>query len=126
MVVPQAKAIGEAGSRYAHEGLKMEHVYSYMFHVLNEYAKLLTYKPKVPANATELCSELMVCPADGNWRKFMEETWEKSPSQSPPCTLPSPYEPRELKDLADAKMKAIKEVEAWEDEYWGRTDHKNL
>ncbi|GAB2224155.1 hypothetical protein Droror1_Dr00004903 [Drosera rotundifolia] len=32
----QAQAIGEAGSRFIHEDLKMEYVYDYMFHLLNE------------------------------------------------------------------------------------------
>ncbi|KAH6812107.1 O-glucosyltransferase rumi-like protein [Perilla frutescens var. frutescens] len=116
----KAKAIGEAGSRFIYESLKMEHVYSYMFHLLNEYAKLFKYKPEIPANATELCSEMMACPADGNWRKFMEESLEKSPSDSLPCKMPPPFEPRELEAFADEKMEAFKEVEAWEDEYWGR------
>ncbi|KAK4411372.1 hypothetical protein Sango_0210200 [Sesamum angolense] len=121
----KAKAIGEAGSRFIHEDLKMEYVYDYIFHLLNEYAKLLKYKPAVPPNAVELCSESMACPADGNWRKFMEESLEKSPSDSAPCTMPPPYQPQELKAFIDGKLKATKEVEAWENEYWDKQNKKH-
>ncbi|KAL0425978.1 UNVERIFIED_CONTAM: hypothetical protein Sradi_1132600 [Sesamum radiatum] len=121
----KAKAIGEAGSRFIHEDLKMEYVYDYIFHLLNEYAKLLKYKPAVPPNAVELCSESMACPADGNWRKFMEESLEKSPSESAPCTMPPPYQPQELKAFIDGKLKATKEVEAWENEYWDKQNKKH-
>ncbi|XP_075479309.1 uncharacterized protein LOC142520190 [Primulina tabacum] len=116
----KAKAIGEAGSRFIQEDLKMENVYDYMFHLLNEYAKLLKYKPTIPLNAKELCSESMACSADGNWRKFMEESLEKSPSDLSPCTMPPPYEPQELKAFIDEKDKATREVEAWENEYWNK------
>ncbi|XP_057805626.1 uncharacterized protein LOC131020671 [Salvia miltiorrhiza] len=121
-----AKEIGEAGSRFAHEALEMENVYGYMFHLLNEYAKLFKYKPKIPPNATELCSELLACPADGKWREFMEETMENSPSDSPPCKMPPPFEPRDLGAFAVAKMEAVNEVEAWEDEYWRKQDYKHM
>ncbi|KAL1546417.1 O-glucosyltransferase rumi [Salvia divinorum] len=119
----EAKEIGEAGSHFAHEALKMENVYDYMFHLLNEYAKLFKYKPKIPPSATELCSELLACPAHGKLREFMEETIEKSPSDMPPCKMPPPFKPRELGDFARAKMEAMNEVEAWEDEY-GRKQYK--
>lgn len=116
----KAKAIGKAGSRFVHEDLKMENVYDYMFHLLNEYAKLLKYKPTVPPNAKELCSESMACSADGNWRKFMVESLEKSPSNLSPCTMPPPYEPQEFKAFIDEKDKATRQVEAWENEYWNK------
>ncbi|KAL6499289.1 hypothetical protein OROHE_025952 [Orobanche hederae] len=127
----KAKAIGEAGSRYIHEDMKMEYVYDYMFHLLNEYAKLLKYEPTVPPNATEICPESMACPADGIWRKFMEESLEKSPSDSVPCRMPPPYDPQELKTFIAEKVKASKKVEAWENRYWDKqktisTDKKHL
>ncbi|KAL0464778.1 UNVERIFIED_CONTAM: hypothetical protein Slati_0365400 [Sesamum latifolium] len=121
----KAKAIGEAGSRFIHEDLKMDYVYDYIFHLLNEYAKLLKYKPAVPPNAVELCSESIACPADANWRKFMEESLEKSPSDSAPCTMPPPYQPQELKGFIGGKVKATKEVEAWENEYWDKQNKKH-
>lgn len=121
----QAKGIGEAGSRFIHEDMKMEYIYDYIFHLLNEYAKLLKYKPTVPPNAIELCSESMACPADGVWRNFMEESLEKTPSDSVPCTMPPPYEPQELKAFVDGNVKATKEVESWETQYWEQQNKKN-
>ncbi|KAL7158694.1 hypothetical protein ABFS83_02G160900 [Erythranthe nasuta] len=121
----KAKAIGEAGSRFIHEDMKMEYVYDYIFHLLNEYAKLLKYKPTVPINAIELCSESMACPADGIWRKFMEESLEKTPSDSPPCKMPPPYQPHELMAFVDGSGKATREVESWENEYWDKENNKN-
>ncbi|GFP93009.1 protein o-glucosyltransferase 1 [Phtheirospermum japonicum] len=120
-----AKAIGEAGSRFIHEDMKMEYVYDYMFHLLNEYAKLLIYKPTIPLKAVELCSESMACSADGVWRNFMEESLEKSPSDSVPCAMPPPYEPQELKAFVDEKVRATKEVEAWENQYWDNRNEKH-
>ncbi|XP_051147316.1 uncharacterized protein LOC127262600 [Andrographis paniculata] len=116
----KAKAIGEAGSRFIHEDLKMEYIYDYMFHLLNEYAKLFKYKPTVPPNAKELCTESMVCSADGNWRKFMEESLVKSPSYSVPCRMPQPYKPQELRSFIDKQVETTKQVEAWEKEYWDK------
>ncbi|KAK3017594.1 hypothetical protein RJ639_004828, partial [Escallonia herrerae] len=37
----KAQAIGKAASNFIQEELKMDYVYDYMFHLLNEYAKLL-------------------------------------------------------------------------------------
>ncbi|KAL1540155.1 O-glucosyltransferase rumi [Salvia divinorum] len=116
----KAKAIGEGGSRFIHEDMKMEYVYDYIFHLLNEYAKLLRYKPKIPPNAVEVCSESLACSADGNWRKFMEESMEKSASDSAPCTMPPPYEDQQFKALVDEQAKATKQVEAWEEQYWSK------
>lgn len=103
----------------------MENVYDYMFHLLNEYAKLLKYKPKIPPNATELCSELLACPEHGKQRELMEETMENSPTDSPPCKMPPPSEPRDLGAFALEKMEAVKVVEAWEDEYWRKQGNKS-
>ena len=117
----QAEAIGAAGARFIHEDMKMEYVYDYIFHLLNEYAKLLKFKPTIPPNAMELCAEALACPADGSWRKFMEESLEKSPSlHTNPCTLPPPYSPEALKAFNDEKFKLTKEVENRENEYWDK------
>lgn len=116
----KAKSIGDAGSRFIHEDMKMEYVYDYMFHLLNEYGKLLQYKPVIPLGAVELCPESLACSADGIWREFMEESLEKAPSESDPCSLPPPYEPQEIKDFVEGNVKRIKEVEAWENEYWDK------
>lgn len=117
----KAEAIGAAGARFIHEDMKMEYVYDYMFHLLNEYARLLKFKPTIPPNAVEACAESLACPADGNWRKFMEESLEKSPSlHTNPCTLPPPYNPETLKSFNDVKFKLTKQVENWENEYWSK------
>ena len=95
-----------------------------MFHLLNEYAKLLKFKPSIPPGAVELCSEIMACPAIGTLEKFMVESMVKSPSDSTPCTLPSPYDPSSLRGFLDRKDKSIKQVERWEDEYWKNVNKK--
>jgi hypothetical protein len=120
----KAQAIGEAASNFIHEDLKMDYIYDYMFHLLNEYAKLLKFKPSIPLGAVELCSEIMACRAIGTWEKFMVESMVKSPSDSTPCTLPSPYDPSSLRGFLDRKDKSIKQVERWEDEYWKNVNKK--
>lgn len=96
----------------------MEFVYDYMFHLLNEYAKLLKFKPQVPEGAVELCSEIMACPADGLERKFMIKSFVKSPSITSPCTIPPPYEPKVLGAFNWRKFNAMRQVEKWENGYW--------
>lgn len=68
----------------------MDNVYDYMFHLLNEYAKLLKFKPTVPEKAVELCSERMGCGAEGLKKKFMMESMVKYPMDASPCTMPPP------------------------------------
>ncbi|KAF3678936.1 hypothetical protein FXO37_04129 [Capsicum annuum] len=48
----------------------------------------------------------------------MEEALEKSPSHIDPCILSPPYDPQQLKAFVEQQVNAIKQVEAWEDEYW--------
>ncbi|CAI9094423.1 OLC1v1030162C1 [Oldenlandia corymbosa var. corymbosa] len=98
--------------------MKMEFIYDYIFHLLNEYGKLLKFKPNIPEKATEVCAETLACSATGNSRKFMEESLEKSPSSNSTCTLPPPYDPEAVKAFNDEKKRLILEVERWEDEYW--------
>jgi len=69
----------------------MKLVYDYMLHLLTEYAKLSRFEPIIPAGAVEVCSENLVCPMGGTWREFMVESMVKSPSDTPPCTMFSPY-----------------------------------
>ncbi|KAL2892264.1 O-glucosyltransferase rumi, partial [Bienertia sinuspersici] len=98
--------------------MKMEYVYDYMFHLLNEYAKLLKFKPVIPPKAVELCSEAMACEAEGKWRMFMEESLELSPSNGLSCTLSPPYDPLALRSFLDKEANLTKQVEMWEDKYW--------
>ncbi|CAK9180078.1 unnamed protein product [Ilex paraguariensis] len=120
----KAQAIGEAASRFIQEDMKMDYVYDYMFHLLNEYAKLLKFKPTIPQQALELCPETMACPVDGNWREFMEESLVKSPADSIPCTMPPPYDPSALGAFLERKGKSTRQVEMWENEYWDKLEKK--
>lgn len=96
----------------------MDNVYDYMFHLLNEYAKLLKFEPTVPAGAVELCSETMACPSTGTWKEFMVESLVVSPSDVTPCGMPPPYEPQELRDFLETKANSKRQVEMWENQYW--------
>ena len=95
-----------------------------MFHLLNEYANLLKFKPSIPRGAVELCSETMACPAKGTWETFMVESMVKSPSDLTPCTLPPPYDPSSLLGFLKRKDKSIKQVEMWENKYWKNLNKK--
>ncbi|TXG50498.1 hypothetical protein EZV62_023022 [Acer yangbiense] len=117
----KAHEIGKASSDFIQEELKMDYVYDYMFHLLNEYAKLLKFKPMVPENslAVEISSETMASmAADGSEKKFMMESLVKNPSTTSPCTMPPPYEPKILGDFYRKKLNAIRRVQKWENEYW--------
>ncbi|KAL3026802.1 hypothetical protein AAZX31_03G012600 [Glycine max] len=114
----KAQAIGEAGSKFIHEDMDMDYIYDYMFHLLNEYAKLQRFKPTIPPNAVEYCPETMTCGVDGTQKRFMEDSLVKSPSDSNPCTLPPPYEPINLQDFLEKKANSTRQVETWEDQYW--------
>ncbi|CAH9146575.1 unnamed protein product [Cuscuta epithymum] len=114
----QAQQIGKEASKYIQEELKMEYVYDYMFHLLNEYAKLLKYKPTKPQDAVELCSERMACGSKGLEKEFMFESLTKGPSLTPPCTILPPFDPVTLHTIVEARENATKRVESWEDLYW--------
>lgn len=96
----------------------MDYVYDYMFHLLNEYAKLLQFKPTIPRKAIELCSEAMACQAQGTEKKFMMESMVKGPAVSNPCTMPPPYGPASLFAVLRRNANSIKQVEIWEKKYW--------
>ena len=96
----------------------MDYVYDYMFHLLNEYAKLLRFKPTVPRKAVEFCSETMACPAQGLKKEFMIESMVKGPSVTRPCTMPPPYDPASLYALLSKKENSIKQVEEWVKKFW--------
>ncbi|KAB2001210.1 hypothetical protein ES319_D12G285000v1 [Gossypium barbadense] len=114
----EAKAMGKAASEFIKEDLKIDYVYDYMFHLLNEYGKLLRYKPTVPENAVELCSESMACPAKGLNKDYMMESLVKGPSVTSPCTMPPPYDPASLRNLLSEQENSIKQVDEWEKKFW--------
>lgn len=116
--VHQAQAIGQLGTDYIMNQVKMDYVYDYMFHLLNAYAKLLTYKPTVPKNAVQICSESLACPTKDFMRKCMMDSRVKAPSFSEPCTMPPPYDPASLRSIIRTKENRIKQVDTWEKHYW--------
>ena len=110
--------MAKAASNFILEDVKMDYVYDYMLHLLTEYAKLLKYKPTIPKDAIELCSETMACPALGLEKKFMMDSLVKGPSNTAPCTMPPPYDQATLQALLKRKTSAVKQVEKWERDYW--------
>lgn len=99
----------------------MDNVYDYMFHLLNEYAKLLKYKPKVPPRAVELCSESMVCTAQGLSKAFMMESLVKEcTSNVAPCLIPRPYDRSALYAIVKRKESIFRQIEKGEKMYWDK------
>ncbi|RDX90139.1 KDEL motif-containing protein 1, partial [Mucuna pruriens] len=95
----KAEAIGKAGTRFIKENLKMN------------YAKLLKFKPSIPAEAAEICAESMACFLRAHLRKrIMNESIVTSPSHTPPCTMPPPYPPQTLTQFLREKEKLIHQV----------------
>ncbi|KAK9181775.1 hypothetical protein WN944_024914 [Citrus x changshan-huyou] len=114
----KAQEIGRAASEFIQEELKMDYVYDYMFHLLNQYSKLFRYQPTIPTGAVEYCAETMACSEEGMARKLMEESLEQSPKETSPCTLPPPYDPSSLYDVLREKENSILQVESWVKAYW--------
>lgn len=110
--------IGKASSDFVHKNLTMDFVYDYMFHLLNEYAKLLTYRPTIPPNSVELCSETMACPANGVEKNFMMASMVKYPSDSGPCIMPPPFDPPSFRSIRSKKEQSVRKVEMWENKFW--------
>ncbi|KAG8663858.1 hypothetical protein MANES_01G259300v8 [Manihot esculenta] len=114
----KAQAIGKAGSRFIEKNLKVEYVYAYMFHLLREYAKLLKFKPEIPAGGVEICSESMACPEEGLRRKFMVDSMVNFPSDTLPCNMPPPLEPAAIEALFERNENITRQVVRWQNEYW--------
>lgn len=98
----------------------MDYVYDYMYHLLTGYAKLLQFKPEIPQNAMEICSETMACPRSGNERKFMTESLVKHPAETGPCTMPPPYDPASFYAVEKRKQSTTKRILQWEMKYWNK------
>ncbi|KAK9121319.1 hypothetical protein Syun_018936 [Stephania yunnanensis] len=113
----EVQEIGKVASDFILENLKMEYVYDYMFHLLNEYAKLLRYKPTKPKDAIELCSEFVACSAAGLEKKYMMDSMVKSSSERRPCAMFPPSSFQDVQDYIMKKSDIIKQVEAWEEQY---------
>ncbi|GAB2302170.1 hypothetical protein Dimus_036187 [Dionaea muscipula] len=110
----EAQKIAKAGSKFIKQEMAMDNVYDYMFHVLDQYGKLLKYKPTVPPGAVELCSETWVCSPVGFETTVKIESMVNGRSQQNPCTMPPPYEQRALEAFLDENDKIKKQVEKWE------------
>lgn len=95
-----------------------------MFHLLTEYSKLMKYKPTVPANAVELCSEMMACTSEGFAKQFMDESAVKGPADVSPCIMQPPYDPQTLNPILDTKLNSIKQVEKWEKDYFDQVNQE--
>ncbi|KAL2892237.1 O-glucosyltransferase rumi [Bienertia sinuspersici] len=109
----KAQKIGKAGSKFVQEQLVMDNVYDYMFHLLNEYAKLLKYKPSVPPEANETCSEDMVCSEEGLQREFRLDNMVHGPSTTNPCILQPPQEPQVIKAFLEKQDSVRRRVDGW-------------
>lgn len=114
----KAKDIGQAAREFVLNELKMSVVYDYMFHVLNEYAKLLKYKPSVPENAVECWSETIVCFAETEaQKKCMEDSIITSASPSPPCKLGDEEQDEiDIKKFEERKAESMDYVRYLEEE----------
>ncbi|XP_078182469.1 uncharacterized protein LOC144576088 isoform X3 [Carex rostrata] len=110
----QAEDLGKGGSLFTQEELSMENVYDYMLHLLTEYAKLLRYKPTIPEKATSICIESMACHGKDPVKKFMLDSMVKSVYDFEPCSLPPPFDKKELDAIASRKTEYLKEVEKME------------
>ncbi|EEE65104.1 hypothetical protein OsJ_20160 [Oryza sativa Japonica Group] len=112
-----ARRIGEQGSRFVREQMAMDYVYDYMFHLITEYAKLLRYKPTVPANAVEICAESMACAAAaGRERECMDESVEGFVAGFDPCSLPPPFTEEEKREIAAKEEEVLRKVAKLEEE----------
>ncbi|KAI4364737.1 hypothetical protein MLD38_020792 [Melastoma candidum] len=107
----EAQKIGETGTRYVEESVKIEYVYQYMLHMLTEYAKLLRFKPEVPPGATEICSETMACAAEGLTKRYMLESLVTAPSNTLPCTMLPSFDPADLESIRRRKANATRQIE---------------
>ncbi|KAJ4956846.1 hypothetical protein NE237_013629 [Protea cynaroides] len=114
----KAQEIGKAASEFIQNELKMDYVYDYMFHLLNEYGKLFKHKPTIPEQATELCPEVMACPVEGLEKEFMMDSRVKATKETNPCSMPPPFDPSSLQAFLRRKSNSIHQVELWEKKYW--------
>lgn len=93
----------------------MKYVYDYMFHLLSEYAKVLKYKPYVPKESMEVCSEMLICSKELLW-KFMKQTEVKGGAEdSSPCSLQPPFDQKTLQNLLVRKANLTNKVQSLEE-----------
>lgn len=83
-----AEDIGREGRRFTQEDLSMDNVYSYMYHVLREYAALQLFVPAVRRGSREVTVE-MFRGLHASKDKFYAGNVPVGPFASPPCRLAS-------------------------------------
>lgn len=99
----------------------MKYVYDYMFHLLSEYAKVLKYKPYVPKESMEVCSEMLICSTMKTTKelllwKFMKQTEVKGGAEdSSPCSLQPPFDKKTLQNLLVRKANLTNKVQSLEE-----------
>ena len=108
----QAKEIGKAGQDFMWRTLSMNHVYDYVFHLLNEYAKLQTFNPVVPPEAQIVCQNTILCFADDKKSKNILSKSEEKASILPPCTF-APHSELFIKDIELQMQKKNKIRHGW-------------
>ncbi|KAJ3693016.1 hypothetical protein LUZ60_012111 [Juncus effusus] len=111
----ESEEMGRAGSLFTQQELSMENVYQYMLHLLTEYSKLMKYKPSIPENATEICSESLAC--DSMWKDSFLESLATTVYDSEPCQLAPPFDTKEIEEIESQKRKFVREIERQEDEW---------
>ncbi|KAH7542248.1 uncharacterized protein LOC107410848 [Ziziphus jujuba] len=104
----EAEAIGRGGRDFM-GSLSMDRVYDYMFHLINEYSKLLDFKPVRPSSSLEVCKESLLCLADAKQRELLERSTAYT-SPSPPCFL-QPPDSNFINNWIQKKKKTIKDME---------------
>ncbi|XP_021717486.1 O-glucosyltransferase rumi homolog [Chenopodium quinoa] len=107
----KAQEIAKGGSKFITEELNMKYIYDYMFHLLNEYGKLMKYKPTIPPNAVEVCTETMACKTSLKDKEWKLNSLVKAPSQTSPCSIPPAYDPHHLQTFLKTKEEILRDVE---------------
>jgi hypothetical protein len=112
----EAMEIAKEAIKFIQNELKMSNVYDYMFHILNEYSKLLKYKPSVSEKAAEYCSETIFCFANEAEEDYMKDSVVTTASASPPCKLGDlEWEEKAIKEFLVKKANSIDYVKHLED-----------
>jgi len=108
--------IPKAAKKFIHNELNMSNIYDYMFHILNEYSKLLKYKPSVSEKAAEYCSETIFCFANEPEEEYMKDSAVITASPSAPCKLGDVESgEKAMKEFLVKNTEAIDYVEHLED-----------
>lgn len=108
--------IAKEAIKFIQNELKMSNVYDYMFHLLNEYSKLLKYKPSVSEKAAQFCSETIFCPANEAEKEYMKDSIVPTASPSLPCKREDlELEEKAIKEFLVNKAKSIDYVKHLED-----------